>query len=175
MSITIFYFRKQFSICNRQAMFDGILKLFKHESWRLAGKITGNESCKINRKSVSWFIPYLRVYHIGNYVIHHHVVQHGGSRSKNADLIFHFFFKEAEEVRYKRKPPVRRVVRVGRSLAGFRRRNPPPDASKWSPSSHHPTRGVFLYYFRLYASKRVGDGSNYRVAATIVCAVAISS
>ena len=27
-------------------------------------------------------IPYLRVYHVENYVIHHHVVLHGGSRSK---------------------------------------------------------------------------------------------
>ena len=35
----------------------------------------------------------------------------------------HFFFKEAEKLRYKRKTPARRVVRVGRSLAGIRRRN----------------------------------------------------
>ena len=49
-------------------------------------------------------------------MIHHHVVLHGGSRSKNADLKFHsFFFKEADEVQYKRKTPARRVVRVGRS------------------------------------------------------------
>ena len=82
------------------------------------------------------------VYHVENYMIHHHVVLHGGSRSKNADLKFHsFFFKEADEVQYKRKTPARRVVRVGRSRAGIRRRN---DASKWPPYSHHPTRGVFL-------------------------------
>ena len=31
-------------------------------------------------------IPYLRVYHVENYVIHHHVALHSGSRSKNADL-----------------------------------------------------------------------------------------
>ena len=38
------------------------------------------------------------------------------------------------------------VVRGGRSLAGIRRRITTPDASKWSPDSHHPTRGVFLLY-----------------------------
>ena len=27
-------------------------------------------------------IPYLRVYHVENYVIHHHVALHGESRSK---------------------------------------------------------------------------------------------
>ena len=26
--------------------------------------------------------PYLRVYHVGSYMIHHHVILHGGSRSK---------------------------------------------------------------------------------------------
>ena len=36
--------------------------------------------------SFGGFILYLRVYHIKNYMIHHHVVLHGGSRSKNADL-----------------------------------------------------------------------------------------
>ena len=63
-------------------------------------------------------IPYLRVYHVENYVIHHHVVLHGGSRCKNADLKINFvFFKEAE-VRYKRKTHSRPVVRGGRSFAG---------------------------------------------------------
>ena len=45
-----------------------------------------------------------------------------------------------------------RVVRGGRSLAGTRRRNPTPkaevptpDASKWSPDSHHPTSGCFPF------------------------------
>ena len=68
------------------------------------------------------FIPYLRVYHVEKYVIHHHVLLPGGSGSENADLKFHFF-KKAEEVRYERKTPARQVVRVGRSLAGIRRRN----------------------------------------------------
>ena len=36
-----------------------------------------------------------------------------------------------------------RVVRGGRSLSGIRRRIPTPDASKWSPDSHHPTSGCF--------------------------------
>ena len=42
-----------------------------------------------------------------------------------------------------------RVVRGGISLAGIRRRIPTPDASKWSPDSHHPTQGVFLYTVRM--------------------------
>ena len=38
---------------------------------------------------------------------------------KMLTLKFHFFFfKEAEEVQYKRKTLARRVVQVGRSLAG---------------------------------------------------------
>ena len=43
------------------------------------------------------------------------------------------------------------MVRGGRSLAGIRRRDPTPDASKWSPDSHHPTRGVFFYPIPLCA------------------------
>ena len=35
-------------------------------------------------------IPYLRVYHIENYLIHHHVVLYGGSRSKI--YWYHFLF-----------------------------------------------------------------------------------
>ena len=89
-----------------------------------------NKIRRHNDNSLFWmFIPYLRVYHIENYVIHHHVVLNGGSHSKNADLKFHLFlFKEAD-VRYKTKTPACRVVRVGRSLAGIRHRNPPPSAS----------------------------------------------
>ena len=43
------------------------------------------------------FIPYLRVYHVENYVIHHHVVLHGGSCSNNTrwfiDITFCLFHK----------------------------------------------------------------------------------
>ena len=39
-----------------------------------------------------------------------------------------------------------RVVRGERSFAGIRRRIPTPDASKWSPDSHHPTSGCFSSY-----------------------------
>ena len=35
------------------------------------------------------FIPHLRVYHLENYVIHHHVVLYGGSRSK---IYWHHLF-----------------------------------------------------------------------------------
>ena len=38
-----------------------------------------------------------------------------------------------------------RVVQGGRSLAGIRRRILTPDASKWSPDSHHPTSGCFPF------------------------------
>ena len=42
-----------------------------------------------------------------------------------------------------------RVMRGGRSLAGIRRRIPMPDASKWSPDSHHLTNRCypFIPYF----------------------------
>ena len=74
-------------------------------------------------------IPYLRVYHVENYVIHHHVVLHGGSRSKNAALKISLLLLQRSRRRaYERKTPARREITV-------RRRNPPPDASKWSPSS----------------------------------------
>ena len=97
--------------------------------------------------------PYLRVNHVENYVIHHHVVLHGGSRNKNADLkIISSSSKKQLKYGIKGKHPLVRWCESGDHLLASgvgilrpRPRIPPPDASKWSPSSHHPTRGVFLY------------------------------
>ena len=108
----------------------------KASNFHITGFVGGDPQMTGWFPSQRAIIPYLRVYHVENYVIHHHVILHGKSRSK---IYWHHLF-----IRYKRKTPDRRVVQLGRSLAGITRRNPPPDASKWSPSSQHPTRGVFL-------------------------------
>ena len=66
-------------------------------------------------------------------------------------------------------------MRVGRSVAGIRRRNPSPDASKWSPSSHHPTRGVFLYCLSCQLwEKRLWQGNYDLQNINITCPTMVS-
>ena len=46
------------------------------------GKRVFNKPSIVEKSYLHTIVPYLRVYHVENYVIHHHVVLHGGSRSK---------------------------------------------------------------------------------------------
>ena len=64
----------------------------------------------------------MRVYHVENFMIHHHVVLYGGSRSK---IYWHHLFIPLVST-----------------------------ASKWSPSSHHPTSGCFPLVHVMFGLKR---------------------
>ena len=62
-----------------------------------------------------------------------------------------------------------RVVRVGRSFAGIRRRIPTPDASKWSPDSHHQTSGCFPFIPYLLMEQTKSDVNKSSCIITTWC------
>ena len=56
-------------------------------SWWIILLVHTQHQSMLKAAGVKFLIPYLRVYHVENYVIHHHVVLHGGSRSKK--IVYH--------------------------------------------------------------------------------------
>ena len=119
-----------------------------HGSWSLI-QVAGDLRCH-DTYVMSLQLYLTSVYHIGNYVIHHHVVLHGGSCSKNADLNILLLLQRSRRSIKGKHSLVEwwesgdHLLASGVGILCFWHQIPLPEASKWYPSSHHLTWDVFL-------------------------------
>ena len=124
--------------------------------------------CVVWPESPPHFIPYLTVYRVENYVVYS--ISKYGIKGKHP-LVGSCGSGD-------------QLLASGVGILRLRRRIPPPDASNWSPSLHHPIRGVFLWHCvatqpymphpSIFGSKYLPSHNSEEFIATVVFLIYVS-